>query len=158
MWAWGSPRHLQVKHQGEPLQVVRVLRLGGVGLSKVLGGRGKVAELDVGLGSQGIEFYLWERGPRLPFPSSQSSLRLDTQLPQGLGGPERRGQAGATVRGERGASNCLCPPRPSPSPAGSPGGGRGRRTAPPPPSLLAPSTDGLDGSCRARGHRRRGWP
>lgn len=31
VWAWDSPRHLQVKHQGEPLQVVGVVWLGGVG-------------------------------------------------------------------------------------------------------------------------------
>lgn len=51
VWAQGSAGHLQVKHQGEPLQVVVVLWLGVVGLPKVLGGRGEVAELDISLGS-----------------------------------------------------------------------------------------------------------
>lgn len=47
----GSPRHLQIKHKGEPLQVFGVLWLEGVGPSQVLGSRGEVAELDVGFGS-----------------------------------------------------------------------------------------------------------
>lgn len=46
----GSPRHLQVKHEGEVLQVAGFLRLEGVSPLKILGSRGEVTELDVGLG------------------------------------------------------------------------------------------------------------
>lgn len=43
-----------------------------------------------------------------------------------------------------------------PSPDGGPGGWHGRRTTQLSPSLLAPSTSGLGGSCGGEGHRQRG--
>lgn len=87
--AWGeaAPRHLQVKHKGEALQEVDVVRLEGVGPAQVLGGRGEVTELGVGFRSQGVEFYLRGRKPRLLSSPPQFARRLDTQLPAGTWWP-----------------------------------------------------------------------
>lgn len=91
----GQPRHLQVEHEGQPVQVLIIPWVMGVGPAEVLEGRGEVTELDEGLSTECIEVYLKAKRPWLLF----SLQHLPLQVAPESDGRGRKGLDGLTVTG-----------------------------------------------------------